>query len=333
MRRPMNKAFAEKLCPDIQWARSESTGKLVCRHKTDDMCKHPSHFLCELSLFKQRSEAKEARGGVSAISASRIGILDTCMRKYSFIYDARLQSPKGKPIYFAVGTAFSNCRAKIDMKLPWEVPDTLPRTSYHKLMASLRFYQDYPPYEPGTVGCEIETVFEHDGEHYLGYLDAMTHDRERIIEWKYAVQPYDELRASRQAAVYFYRFPKAKVFELIIFAKPTHKPLKAKRPSKKNPDPQPETLSEFEERIYQELIKKGPARVYRRVIIKRDDVAVVNTLDQMNAKFRMLEVARQADYPPSIGKICSECDFEAYCFTNIGKSTSEIVELVRKEHR
>lgn len=336
MKRPLTKDFAEKLCSDVRWERSEKTGKLTCRYKSDDLCLHQNHFICELVLFKQRSEAKEARGGVPAISPSRIGILDSCFRKYAFIYVHRLPKPVAEPLYFKEGTAFSNARAKMDSGIVWnidEVPaDNLPPVSYRKLRASLRFYKENPPYKPGSAVCELETTFEHDGHHYLGYLDARSTDLKTIYEWKYAVQPYDRLKAIRQAAVYFYRFDDAEEFQLITFAKPQHKPKKAKKPTKREPDPQPETMAEFEERVYQDLTEKGPEKVYQRVVVPRDDLTIIEVLDQMNAKFDMVETAAKADYPPSYGA-CRECDYRRTCDQFMGKSTSQIVDIVKRGGR
>ena len=286
-------------------------------------------------LFKQRSEAKEARGGGPAISASRIGIIESCLRKYAFIYEYRVPNPKGEPLYFKVGSAFSNARAKIDTGLPWDLPSDLPIVALKKLKAALRYYEENPPYKKRSVVCEIETTFSHDGEHYLGYLDARSTDGKIIYEWKYAVNAYDRLKAARQAAVYFYKFEDAEEFHLITFNKSKHKPKKAVKATKRNPDPQPETMNEFEERVYQSFVDAGVNKTFQRVVIPRDNKVVLQVLDGMNAKFRTLEQAKRDDFPPSYSQ-CSgtmKCDYSAVCEKYMGEPTSRLVELHRKETR
>lgn len=322
-----SKKFALKLCSDLEFIETR-TGDLSCKHKYENLCEHDNHFDCEIVRFEQRKAAKKARGGVQAISASRIGVLDSCARKYAFQYVHDMR--EGTPIYFLEGTAFSNGRAKIDMGMDWGLPNTLPEVSYRKIKASLRFYQKFPPYPVGSVECETETSFEFDGEFYTGYLDSITLDKKTINEWKFAMQPYDALKGARQAAVYFSNFDEAETLNLITFGKPMHKPSKGGRPTKKNPTPKPESMQEYEERVFAALCEKGPEAVYKRVTYKRDDVMVMNILSQMNAKFRMLPIFKEADWPPSYQSCQNGCDFTKYCSKHLGKSTTDIAQVIKQ---
>lgn len=328
---------AKKICPHFTpWRTPE--GKIRCKHKDDQLCKLPHLFLCELITYRDRKAAKAKRGGGAALSASRLYLLDKCYRMYAFQYEYWIDKPVPEAVYFKEGDAFTVTRAKIDMQKPWDgiFRHDLPPVSRAKLQAVIRFYRQNPPYPVGTVTCEDSFNFQFAGGHFTGYIDSLTLDRKRIIEWKYAVSEYDRLKIARQSAVYFKAFPEAKEFELIVFKKPALKPRKAPKPTKKEPDPKAETMDEYRERVYDQLVNSGPANVYQRTLIMRDEREIDRVLQEMNDQFNLLPAAKKAGYPPAYSQCGSgayKCDYHKVCKQYFGKPTIEIAALLRAKQQ
>lgn len=353
----MTPEFALKLCSDFLPVRNKETGKIACTHKVADLCMHPQHFLCELVLYKNRTQKRDEReDGADALSTSRVSVLEDCARKFGFIYDYHaFASGEAVPEWKVVGTIFTTGRAKIDMNLDkgFEVKlegDHLFAKA--KVKAALDYYKEHPPYEVCSVTCEDEIYVSRDNWWFHGYLDALTLDGNTIREWKYAGGKYTILKLVRQAAVYFLG-TKAKEFELWRFPKPSHRPscesLKdfAKR-IKLKPEkdeeaerylarayletgekPIPENAEEFYQRVRKELFKTPPAEMYDVVKVSRGDVPVQNVIRQMIARYKTLPVLKDKGYPPSYGMGCDSCDYRKPCEKGLSKTTEEIAAIIK----
>ena len=310
---------AKQICSDFEVVTRKDLGKKACLHLMPDkeMCRIGSHFVCELALFKARKGAKEQRDNRDAISASRINLLDACSRKYHFLREKYLKSPAGDPVFLRVGDAFGTARARVDQGLPFRLEDIrkdIPATDLAKVRAALRFYMENPPYPPGTVTCEHVCHFEFEGTWYLGYADAVTKDQETVVEWKYAVMNYDHLKLARQAAVYLHGVPSASSFVAMRMKKSSHRP-------KKSGD---ESMAEFEERIFESLMK-DPSKAIVTTTIKRDEMDVEGVLREMkNSYEKVLPAMRAAGFPPNYSA-CGMCDFQTVCGDRVGQSTSQLV--------
>jgi len=315
----------KEICSDFELATLEN-GKKGCKHKLDeDLCRHPAHFLCELKKFRSYVDAKTEREGVEAWSPSRIKVFETCPRLYAFHYEERVRDGD-EPDYFAVGTAFSNGRARIDMGEKFDpakhVPISLKPHLRCLVNAALRFYEKNPPYPATSVDkCEEFIHFRYpntdDGTWYMGFLDALRNKRAVISEWKFAQQPYGGIEAARQAAVYFEGVPEAQFFELWTMKKPKLKPKKQ------------EPLKLYEERIYNWFVEHGPNEIYRRVVFQRDQIHHRMILKEMTSQTKTKPIVKQEGYPAAYGINCSRCGFKDACEKNLGHSTLVVAGLLR----
>jgi hypothetical protein len=311
---------ARSLCEHFTPVKNPSTGKSRCISLSEDgeICQHPQHFLCELVTWARYFERNEKQNEQKALSPSRVNCLDSCSRKYAFRYLFKIPSQSPDPMYFRTGDAFTVARAKLDLGEQVDlhrIRKDISAFDAAKLRAALRFYDQERPYEAGTRVCELEAHFEHRDQWFFGYLDAMTIDAPHAIEeWKYAAGKYDTLRVARQASVYLKAFPQADRFNLWVFVKSALRP-------KKN-----ESMSEFEERVLDDFVKKGRGKVYDRTTILRSDLDVDGVLNDMVKRFALLPVYEDAGYPPSY-QSCSDCmEYRDLCSKRVGASTEAILE-------
>lgn len=317
----------KEICSDFEIVTRED-GKKGCKHKLDeDLCRHPSHFLCELVKFRGNMEAKAERNGEEAWSPSRIKVFETCPRLYSFIYEERV-SVGSDPDYFVLGSAFSNARARVDLGDKFypatHVPSDMNPHLRCVVIAAMRYYEKHRPYPSETVvKCEERVHFRwpntDDGAWFLGFVDVIRNGRETISEWKFAQQPYGGIEAARQAAVYFEGIPEAKTFELWTMRKPNLRPKKQ------------EPLKLYEERIYNWFVEKGPNEVYSRVIFKRDEISHRTILTDMANRAKTKSLLKQYHYPASFGLVCTRCTFKSACEKSLGHTTPIVAGLIRTE--
>ena len=298
----------------------KSNGKVTCVHHVDKMCDLPQYFLCEIVMHKQHGEWNNNKNRLPVMSTSRAGVFHRCPRKYAFQYLNRIEPPI-RPEYFAEGTGFTTVRSKLDSGLVWDgtLPWDMEEKRKRHLAAILRFYSENPPYKILTVTSEIPVSFEHKGYLFRGWLDGLTKHEdgsETIVEWKYAAGMYSKHKISVQAAIYLKGRPKAKKFHLYVAIKPKTRP-------KKN-----ETWDEYEERVYQNLVEKGPQEVFRAMQIKRESLNIDGILDRLAESMNMLEVAKENGMPPCFSQ-CRDCDYEKLCSQHIGKSTLQIIRDVK----
>lgn len=223
----MKVSEAQIICPDFGPIRN-GEGKTVCRHiLSDDMCKLPSHFVCELVQYKKKPPVYT--------SISRTQIWQKCERYWAFNYFWKVEPMKPSP-WKAVGQLFSLCRAKIDAGQPWEIPDTLPRIEDKwKLEWILGEYAKLPP-EPGTNEARLEYELEKGPPRVIaiGYADKLSSSRKVIHEWKYTVDfdNYDIQAVRLQMSSYFASVPEAEEVRLCL-AKKSKLERKMKTPPEK----------------------------------------------------------------------------------------------------
>jgi len=304
---------AKQICPDFFPIREG--GKIKCKFKSDDLCMHPGHFVCELVSYKKRLEHKQEHD-LPALSPSRIKTMEECARKYALIYEHHSFVDQ-EATWKIVGNAFTVGRAKIDMNMPWSVPDKEPRYDMAKVRAALRYYQENPPYPVGSVVCETEVYLSRENWWFLGYLDAITIDFKTIREWKYAVSKFSLVEVVRQAAVYFLGYDDATSFELWRFPKPMERP-------RNN-----ETPEQFEWRIFSALSKKTPKEVYQVMSVPRSQIPVKTVLNQMVSRMKILPVLQERGSPPSYGRFCGDCEYNSSCEKGLGKTTAEIAGMIK----
>lgn len=359
----MTPELALKICPDFLPVLNKETGKKMCKHKVDELCMHPQHFICELVTYKKRTARKQERDGEVALSVSRGKTLEECARKYAFIYEYHsFIEGDVAPAWKVVGSAFSVGRAKIDMCLDKDFEIKLEgpyKYDLAKAKAAVDYYKAHPPYEVGSVTCEDEIYVTRDNWWFHGYLDAITLDGKTIREWKFAASKYTLLQVIRQAAVYFLGFPKATMFELWKFPKPGHRPKLESlaefckrvdlKPMEKDgavieePEafyerigqkPQPnEDVEKFYQRIRKELFEKKPEDVYEVMKIPRSSVPVQVVIRQMIARHKTLPVLKDRGFPPSYGMHCSGCEYEDACTDGLNKTTEEIAMLIKSKKK
>jgi hypothetical protein len=318
---------ALELCREVEWVKRPN-GKFACKHRLDvamdtdeksDMCHHGAHFVCELVLYQLRKKAKDARGGAEALSVSRVATITKCPRQYAFNYVHGLRDHVRTPGYFKAGTAFGNGRAKLDAGFPFYVREVMRAMSVldrAKVKAALRFYMAEPPYPLGVWDCEVPVAFELGGDHWVGYIDAISKNREHIVEWKFAVMPIEYLAIVRQAAVYMHGVPECQTFELIRFKKPMHRPKKQ------------EKWNDYEERVYESLVKKGPEDIYDRLVIERKSIDAERIVRQMAANARLVPALEQQQFPPNYSKDCERCQYVAACRQHTSKPTFLIANMI-----
>jgi len=174
----------------------------------------------------------------------------------------------------------------------------------------------------GAWTSELEAHFEHNGQWFFGYLDAMTIEAPHSIEeWKYAATQYNKLRIARQAAVYLNAFPQADRFVLWVFVKSQLRPRKI------------ETMSEFEERVFDDFVKKGRGKVYNKTMVPRADIDVKSILDQMTSRYQLLPILEKLEYPPSY-KSCMDCrEYRSLCEKKVGANTQDIIDSFEGEKK
>lgn len=312
---------AKEICPDFQL----KDGK--CRHLQADKetCLLPRHFLCELVLYKRSIERRAEIQG-SALSASRLFVIERCARRYALHYEHGV-SEESQP-WQRMGDAFGVARARFDTGL--EVDDTMLRQDLlpverAKVCAAIRFYRNAIgltldlgepfPYAPGSVTCELEVLFQHESTWFLGFADAVSADRKNIYEWKFAVGNYPMISIARQAAVYFRGVPEAERFTLCRFRKPVHRPRKNEPPEK------------FQHRLYS-IMASDPEEWMTFTSIDRSAIDVDGVLSEMVASSKRINELSLLGYPPSYSA-CDDCPFEGICSKYIGKTTAEISAALR----
>ena len=314
----MNTELALKICPEFRPVQLED-GRVKCRFYNDDgICKRPEYFRCELVLYRE----KEERLLISTpmISVSRTGTLLRCPRMYAFNYIFHTDPPL--PAKWKVaGRAFSDARAKIDAGIPYELTGDI--NSYPidraKLRAVLARYGEWKK-DFGDGMNEVRVFFPYKDVNFVGYIDRLTRNQKTIVEWKYAATQYDELKAIRQAAVYFKGIPEAEKFVLAVAKKPQQKLKGAGKPTKKEPNPQAETPADLEKRIYDELADKKD-ELFTYTSYDREFFDIDGTLEQLYQSSRLITAFEAADWPPALGANCDNCDYRPYCLkhlTNIG---------------
>ena len=241
----MDVTKAKQICKEFRPIKTDS-GKMKCRFIQAGLCKRPEYFRCELLLWKEKDERSAL--ALPSTSVSRISTGERCPRLYALNYVYKVDPPL-KPMWKVVGSAFSDCRAKIDAGLPWELSGEIKSypLDVAKLRSVLRHYEKKR--DKGLKGMsEVRVSVTYKDINLTGFIDFLTLDRKTIYEWKYAATQYDELLGIRQAAVYLKGVPEATKFILAVAKKPMHKPKKAGKPTKKNPEPKAETMFEFEKR-------------------------------------------------------------------------------------
>jgi hypothetical protein len=347
----MNFEEAKKICPDFLPER-QADGKLRCRYKIgEEMCKHDKHFVCDLVLHVRSKSAivpaakppeppkpddpswvsgdqprqtelpvvLESRPRVRIaviISASRTNTIEKCPRLYDLNYNLKVQPPY-EAAWKRVGTAFSECRAKIDHDEPWNLSNfRLTDVEEAKLHAILTAYEKSVRNKEEKLVTETQVKFELDGQPFVGYIDAETTNGEHIYEWKYAAEEYDNLRIARQAAVYYYGRPQARNFTVALAKKPQHKPKKAPKPTKKEPNPKDETIEEFKIRLSAEIgdnIKDW----FRFRSISRKEIDPELVLRQMIRSMSLLPEIEKAAFPPHYSGDCDNCEFQVLCESHL----------------
>lgn len=305
-------AKAKEICPDF----AVQNGK--CKSLLEgDTCELPSHFLCELSLYKRRTQQKAERYGGNALSVSRLKVLEQCPRLYQFTYDLHLQEAEPQP-WKRMGDAFSVGRAKIDMGQSVDLgrlrADLLP-VERAKVVAALSAYADAHargliPYAQGEVECEREVYFERGTVWFTGAADAVLRSGDSIFEWKFSVGDFTPIEISRQAAVYLAGVPSATKFVLCTLRKPAHRPKKEEKPA------------EFTERVTKALIESPDT--FSFIEIERKDLRVDGIIDEMIRSWKILPQLRANGMPSSVGSHCSDCGFRIPCESVMGLTSAEV---------
>lgn len=317
----------KELCRDFRLSANPGPdGKRRCLHLVSgEMCNLPSHFLCELVRFKAGIERAEKIKS-DALSGSRVGTIESCLRAFHFHYEHKLE-PEESPPWKRMGDAFGVARARLDMGLDVDMdaglrPDLLPYEAA-KVRAAIRLYRhkwvgDFVGYHPGDVICEQEVLFERHGLWWLGYIDAMAKDRQKIWEWKFAVTEYDVLSIARQAAIYLAGVEEAKEFTCAVFRKPGQRPRKDEGPA------------EYENRVAHDMTN-NPEEWIRKFTFSREHLNVAGVMRDTAESFRARLVAGEASgWAPSYSQ-CHDCDYRSICASHIGMTTEALVELRKKE--
>lgn len=312
----------KEICRDFRFSQS----KKACLHLSPDkeMCNLPSHFVCELVLYKHKL-ARMAEQKQAAISVSRLGILESCPRAYGFRYVHNIE-PEVEAPWKRMGHAFGVARARLDSGL--EVNPSLLRSDLlpyeaAKVRAAIRLYRHSSwlaqkvGYSPTEVVCEYEVLFDAEGFTWLGYVDAVSKDRSRLWEWKFAISDYDMLTIARQAAAYFKGVPEAREMTIAVFRKPGQRPKKH------------ETEQAFENRIAAEMTT-DPDDWIKVYTFSRDGLNVDGVMRDMAESFRRgFDAAIQSGFVPHYSS-CGDCDYRSICEQHIGTPTSEIVQIRKK---
>ncbi len=310
----------KSICADF----SLSKEKKSCLHVVDEMCALPSHFLCELVRYK-KNIARNANLKSSAASVSRVGTLEGCPRAYAFRYLHKLKPDVEAP-WKRMGDAFGVARARLDSGL--EVDPALLRSDLlpyeaAKVRAAIRLYRHSKwlakkiGYSPLDVDCEVEVLFEAEGFHWLGYVDAALKDRTKLWEWKFAVNEYDMLTVARQASFYMMGVPEAQEMTIAVFRKPANRPKKADSPEA------------FENRLVADMTSDPDdwVKVFR---FTRDQLDVAGVVRDTAESFRSgLIAAAESGYVAHYSS-CSDCDYRSICEQHIGATTEQIVQIRKK---
>lgn len=296
----MNREQALAVCPDFRPVKIEE-GKIKCVfYNNDGICKRPEYFRCELVLHREALE----RENIKTVSVSRVGTILRCPRLYALTYVYGVEPPL-PATWKIVGRVFSDCRAKIDLGLQYNVSgaiDSMP-VDRARLKAVLRHYAEWQrPY--GEILNEVRVFFSYKDIHFIGYLDVLTRDQKDIWEWKYAATVYDEIKVLRQAAVYLHGIPDAERFHLIAAKKPMQR-------LKKD-----ETPTELERRIYEELANKKD-ELFTVTTYDRNFFNVEAVLEQCYQIARLPDYYDKIGYPPALGMNCENCDFRPYCLKHV----------------
>lgn len=310
----MNKELASKICEDFR-AEKQADGKTRCRSYGDGgLCKRPEYFRCELLTYSESEERKKVT--VPNVSVSKVNTILKCPRLYALTYVYATQPPLPAK-WKIVGRAFSDCSAKIDMGIGYELRgeiDSMP-VDKARVSAILRRYQEWRRTDFGSLAPEYRVSFNYKDAWFLGYADRITTDKKTIIEWKYASTKYDELKALRQAAVYLYGIPEAEKFVLAVAKKPLQKLKGAPKPTKTNPSPNDETPSELEQRIYEELSHQNDTFTYQTYY--RSFFDIESTIEQLYQASRLIKAYEVAGYPPVLSQTCDNCDYRPYCLKHL----------------
>jgi len=323
---------AKKICPEFRPIRSEG-GKKKCRFITDGLCKRPEYFRCELLLHKEKNDTLAI--ALPSTTVAQVDAAQRCPRLYALNYIYRVEPPI-KPVWKLVGTAFNDCRAKIDAGLPWKLDGDIKSYPLDvvKLRCILKAYEKHRNNKGLKLMSEVRVQFAYKDIAFVGYINSITTDRRTIYEWKYAAQHYDELKAIRQAVIYLKAEPNAKRFILAVAKKPTHKPKKAPKPTKKVPDPRAETMLEYEKRV---MAAVDTEDTFTYMTFDREFFDIDATLEQLYQAKQISIHQESAGWPPAFGRNCENCDFRPYCLrhlTQIGCghklcSHSRICDVIR----
>lgn len=311
---------AKEICPDF------TLGNGGCRSVVDtEFCALTNHFLCDLVRWKENKLRYAALKG-TALSASRLGRLESCARSYAFNYDHHL-SVDTDPSWARMGDAFGVARARIDTGMHVDRngyrKDLLP-VELAKVRAAICLYQEAIskridvgfPYKAGEVVCELETSFYRMNQPFIGYADAVHRNRSAIFEWKYAAVSYPMLAIARQAAVYFAGVPEATEFTLCVMKKPAHRPGKT------------EKIEDFESRLTEALMSE-PSSYLSFTTIPRNTIDVEGVVREMVESFNRLPFLRELGMPPSYSA-CSDCSYSSVCEKYIGKTTTQIARAEKE---
>lgn len=312
---------AKEICSDF------ALGNGGCRNVIDgEFCSLTNHFLCDLIRWKENKLRYAALKG-TALSASRLGRLESCARSYAFNYDHHL-SVDTDPSWARMGDAFGVARARIDTGMPVDRngyrKDLLP-VELAKVRAAICLYEDAIngraagvsfPYKPKEVVCELETAFYRMNQPFIGYADAVRHNRSAIFEWKYAAVSYPMLAIARQAAVYFAGVPEATEFTLCVMKKPAHRPGKT------------EKIEDFELRLTESIMAQ-PCDYLTFTTIPRNTIDVEGVIREMVESFNRLPFLRELGMPPSYSA-CGDCSYSSVCEKYIGKTTTDIARAEKE---
>jgi hypothetical protein len=248
------------------------------------------------------------------VSVSRLGILEQCPRLYMLRYTFKVKPPFDQA-WKKNGIAFTEARALIDEGKPWKVSGYgLSQVEEAKLRAVLRQYEKRRTGE--LLKTETKVSFRYEGLEFVGFIDSESQDGKELHEWKYAATKYTPIKVARQVAVYMHGKPKAEKMILAVAPKLQHKPLSGGKPTKKNPEPQEETIAEFEERLFNLLEEEDR---FEKTTFKRGHFDIDAILSGMTSSFSMLPEWAERNFPPHYSIHCEDCEFYELCNSHLDR--------------
>jgi hypothetical protein len=299
----MKVSEALAICPDFSIQRGPD-GIVKCGSLIGgETCRLPTRFRCELVMWKEKEEAKKR---LPVISHSRAGTFESCNRKYMLSYVAKVQPPI-RAAWKDLGSTFAVGRARIDLGQEWAVPQFIEDESRIKLEEMLRLYASAPREQ---VVSEVPFSFEHKGYNVRGYVDAITTDGKRLIEWKYAQsdESYTALTLSRQLGVYLKAFPAIEGVTIAVARKTRHAMGKT------------ETADQFRARVRAEYEKAGHPTLITYKTFLRSQFNPDRETDWLIDVAEAMKFAEgRKAFPPNYRE-CNAmggCDFAEFCENHV----------------